>query len=287
MSRFPIHTWFRLPRLEESYRLLVPLGSLAALLACGYGGFRGTLFHFGVVTMVAAVMALRWKVLLFAVPSLMVVALLVAGQGRLFELPLAVQRTFSFLPGGKWSSVVVLSAESSNDFRGQIQRIYMDSYMDRHPWLGDGYKVDARSLLLDFDRRLLRGVGFFEGFINNKDFHIGWISLYDCVGIVGSAAFLFLAFGMGWLMWKDSKRIGWDRLEPVQIWVICLFASNISAFWMVFGAMFIMMPLISFMAAVTWIVFREMPQSVPSRKPEALRVPRTERLPQRLTPEPA
>jgi len=264
VSRFPINTWFRLPRMEEGWRLLIPAGSLFALLACAFSGFRSNLFNFAIITGLAALTALRWRLLVFAVPAVLTVAFLVVGQGRLFELPFQMQRALSFIPGGNYSNAAVLSADSSNYFRQAVAQVYLDSYFRSHPWFGDGYKVETVDAvtgpLADYSP---------NGFIRRKDFHIGWISLYDCVGRVGTVVMLFLLGQVIWVLWKDSRRIGWSRLEPVQVWVICFFGYHVASFWVVFGAMSQFLPVIGFATAMTWIVFREMPQAAPMPAPAA------------------
>jgi hypothetical protein len=276
VSRFPINTWFRLPRLEEGLRLLAPAGSLFALLACALSGFRTYLFEFGIITIVAALLALRWRMLVFVIPAALTLAFLVVGQGRLFDLPFQMQRTLSFIPGGNWGATERAHAESSNYFREAVAQTYMDVYARSHPWLGDGYKVYTAEAVSGPMADLSPG-----GFIRRKDFHIGWISLYDCVGLVGTAAMLFLLGQIIWVLWKDSRRIGWGRLEPVQIWVACFFGYHFASYWVIFGAMSLFLPVIGFSAAMTWIVFREMPQQVPTKAPMPAFAPKNS-LPVRL-----
>ena len=63
---------------------------------------------------------------------------------------------------------------------------------------GNGYDIDKK-VFDNYSDQLQRGGGVdpqyteAKTYIEGKIFHTGWISVYDCVGIVGTIAFVALA----------------------------------------------------------------------------------------------
>lgn len=245
-------------------RHLVLFLTAFALWATVFSGFRSQLFYWLAIMGVASLIFLQWRALaLYALLGLVMVFLALGNQS-LFQLPVSIERSLSFMTFGNWSAEAELSASSSDHFRDYIQEVYLASYAKESPWLGNGYKLaigDATSTLdLEVDNWTIG----YEGFVRRKDFHVGWISLYDCVGIVGSLAFLALIFATAHMIWKRGRQIGWRRLEPVQIWVITLLAYQVSGFFAVFGAMSNIMGFLGFGCALAWLVFKEMPAVEPA-----------------------
>ena len=128
--------------IRPSRWFVIPI-SILTLGGTIWGGFRGVLFNYVLITSICLFLRSRF-LLLVAIPFIAgLVALLVVGQGSLFDLPLTIQRTLSPFPG-KWDRGAVNSAESSNDFRSSIQKVYISEFMEKAGWLGEGYKFDAR-----------------------------------------------------------------------------------------------------------------------------------------------
>ncbi|MBI3878615.1 MAG: hypothetical protein HY301_00925 [Verrucomicrobia bacterium] len=239
---------------------LVLLLSFLALAGCGLSGFRSSIFHYAVVTVVAAVFCLRWRVLPFVAGLAGLMAMLIAGNGTWFELPDSMQRSLSFLPG-RWDPVVVSSAQASTDFRAQIQELYLEKYALLNPWLGSGYKMMTRDVGQFGDRPLGTSSEEMEGYIRSKDFHIGWISVYDTVGIVGGLAFLWLCIYLLGYLYKNTRRIGWNRLSSLQVWVSCYLVDTIVSFFTIFGSLAEVMPQLMFGAGLVVVAFEYLPAS--------------------------
>ena len=71
-------------------------------------------------------------------------ALLVVGHGRLYELPYSVQRGLSFLPG-KWERRLEAMG-FEDDFRAELHR-RAKLIIHEHPWVGrKGYAMDPREI---------------------------------------------------------------------------------------------------------------------------------------------
>ncbi len=273
VSRFPMNTWFNVRK------VWLPGLSLVALVLCVFSGFRNQIFHYVIITMVAAMLSLRWRALLILIPVVATLAFLVVGNGHWFDLPDSMQRSMSFLPGN-WDARAKMSAESSSTFRDDIRDIYMEKYARNSPWFGNGYKFATKESGTDLDPAFgVMGSVVIEMFIRNKDFHIGWISLYDSVGAVGFVAFLWLWYYILLYLRRHAARIGWDHLEPVQVWAICFLLDGIIGYFSVFGGLDAFMVQMMFGAGLAVVVFEQMPplrasEKVPVSSPAVAALPR-------------
>jgi hypothetical protein len=245
-------------------RHLVLFLTAFALWATVVSGFRSQLFYWLAIMGVASLIFLKWRALAFYALLGLVMVFLALGNQSLFQLPVSIERSLSFMTFGNWSTEAELSASSSNHFRDYIQEVYLASYAKESPWLGNGYKLAIGDATSTLDLEMNDWSIGYEGFVRRKDFHVGWISLYDCVGIVGSLAFLVLIVATAHMIWKHGRKVGWRNLEPVQVWVITLLAYQVIGFFVVFGAMSNIMGFLGFGCALAWLVFKEMPAPVPA-----------------------
>jgi hypothetical protein len=208
------------------------------------------LVGFATITLVGAWCYYSWRALIFPTIVLLVGFILIIGSMSnvihlpLNKLPMIAQRTMSFLPGD-WDEEAIESAKSSNDFRKGIQDVYIQEYLDKSPWIGNGFDINTKEFnnlnnLLDngdpgLDHEYLQSKAFIEG----KLFHTGWISVYDIVGIIGSVAFIVLGwneicvaahfvFGP-----KADRR---SPLFPLYVWMLCSVVNMMFSFFTVFGA---------------------------------------------------
>ena len=231
---FPPRDWLRPKRW-----FVVPL-SILSLGATVWSGFRSFLFNYFVFSFVA--LFLRSRFLLFFTIPLMagLIALLAVGQGSLFNLPLSIQRTLSPLPG-KWDRGAVNSAESSNDFRGNIQKIYKTDFMEKAGWLGEGYKFDAkymaaRSSDIGTMRMELSGDSQAKSYIISRDHHVGWVALHHVTGWVGFGAFVLLCLGSLSYVWRHVLKARLGDIPAEQVWSTALITQSVISFFAVFGS---------------------------------------------------
>jgi hypothetical protein len=243
LSYYPIGTWLRPERWW-----VAGLSSICIALVL-ITGFRNSLFSFAVMVMVASWCYYSWRALFL--PSAFVIMVLIffaASSNNLInlptdKLPLIVQRTLSFLPGD-WDEEALESAKSSNDFRQNMQDLYIKEYMDKSPLIGNGFSIDTK----EFNRLsdILKNGGGGEDdeyltartFIEGKMFHTGWLSVYDAVGIIGSIAFVVLAWNeirtLAHFMFgpKADRR---SSLFPIYVWLLCGILPSMIGFFTVFG----------------------------------------------------
>jgi len=239
---YPIGTWWR----PERWWVLGLF--FAALVLAVLTGFRSTLFGFFTVTFVGACCYYSWRAL-FAFGGLFIILamaqLLVAnGVLRIPEdkLPLIAQRSLSFMPGD-WDKQAVEGAEVSNGFRKNIQAVYIKEYLSKSPLFGNGYDIDKK-VFDNYSDQLQRGGGVdpqyteAKTYIEGKIFHTGWISVYDCVGIVGTIAFVALAWNetlmAGRFIFgpKSNRR---SSFFPLYVFILVNVVSSTIGFFAVFG----------------------------------------------------
>jgi hypothetical protein len=244
LCHYPIGTW-----LHPSRWWVAGLSLICGILVLA-SGYRNILVGFATITLVGAWCYYSWRALIFPTIVLLVGFILIIGSMSnvihlpLNKLPMIAQRTMSFLPGD-WDEEAIESAKSSNDFRKGIQDVYIQEYLDKSPWIGNGFDINTKEFnnlnnLLDngdpgLDHEYLQSKAFIEG----KLFHTGWISVYDIVGIIGSVAFIVLGwneicvaahfvFGP-----KADRR---SPLFPLYVWMLCSVVNMMFSFFTVFGA---------------------------------------------------
>ena len=237
---FPPRDWIRPSRL-----FVVPL-SMLCFAATIWSGFRSSVFNYIVFSTIA--LFLRSRFLLFlAIPFLAVfIALLVVGQGSLFNLPFSMQRALSPFPG-KWSRDALSSTKSSNDFRSSIQKVYKTDFMEKAGWLGEGYKFDAKYMMAresDIATKQMEksGEAQSKSFIIARDHHVGWVALHHVTGWVGFGAFVLLCLGSLFYVWRNVLQPHLGDIPPEQVWSTALITQNIGSFFIVFGSIHNFMP---------------------------------------------
>jgi hypothetical protein len=258
---FPPRDWIRPSRF-----FVIPV-SILTLLGTIWGGFRGHLFNY--LAGVSVALFLRARFLLFlGIPfAAGIITLLVLGQGSLFDLPLTIQRTLSSFPG-KWDRKSLGDAESSNEFRSNIQKVYTADFMEKAGWLGDGYKFDAKymeSRSQDIGTRQIErsGEAHTRGFIIVRDHHVGWVTLHHVTGWIGFGAFVLLCLGSLFYIWRHVLQPHLGDIPPEQVWATALITESISSFFISFGAIQIFMPPFCVFLAIAIQSFRM--RSVPVR----------------------
>lgn len=236
VAYYPFYTWWRPQRW---WMAVAALGCIALVIM---GGFRSVLAVFGLALLLATWCHLGWRTLA-AIPAIFLgIFLLISAQdSHYIHLPDAAQRTLSFLPGN-WDPEVMSTAKSSNHFRAKIIETYMREEAHKSPWFGNGVSFD----IADFDLYTYLALtqetdeGYYQSkeFIVSKQFHTGWVSLYDSVGLVGFVTFLFFSGSMIWVTGRMIFRKGVDHrspLFPMKIWMFTNISASFVGYFTVFG----------------------------------------------------
>jgi hypothetical protein len=243
LCRYPMGTWMRPNRWW-----IIAVTLFCAMLAVATG-FRNVLFAYGVGLMLANLCYYSWRSIFLPIGAGAALAVLITASSNkiiplpLNKLPMTAQRSMSFLPGD-WDPEAIQSADASNDFRRNIKDVYIKEYLTRSPLFGIGFNIDSKTfdslsdgLLKGYwgkDSAYIQAKAFIEG----QQYHTGWISLYDTVGIVGSIAFLALAASEIWMVSgfifgpKADRR---SSLFPLYVWMFINLTSMMIGFFTVFG----------------------------------------------------
>jgi hypothetical protein len=237
LSYYPIYSWWR------PERWWVAILSVVCFWLVAHGGFRSGMAVYGVSFLLGTWCYCSWRALiLLPVCALALFGLEVVQSNNLVSLPLATQRSLAFLPGS-WAKEVTDSAVSSNEFRDDLQRVYVQEYLKKSPLLGNGFTIDLDQLdkIRDAERTNFSEDGYYSSkfFIESKLFHIGWISVYDAVGLVGSLAFVLLGLSISYLSGRFIFAPGRERrspLLPLRVWIFCNVTKDMIGYFTVFGA---------------------------------------------------
>jgi len=251
---FPPRDWIR-----PSRWFVVPL-SILTLVGTIWGGFRSALFNYFVLNSTALFLRARFVFFLGLTAFAGFIALLVFGQGSLFNLPLTIQRTLSPFPG-KWNREAVMAVESSNDFRSSIQKVYKSDFMEKAGWLGEGYKFDAKYMAdrsSDIGTRQMEqsGEAQAKSFIISRDHHVGWVALHHVTGWFGLGTFVLMCLGALFYVWRHVLRPQSGDIPPEQVWSTALITQFVFGFFIVYGAIQNFIPPFCVFLAVAFQSFR-------------------------------
>lgn len=141
-------------------------------------------------------------------------SVMIMGQGRIFNLPLPMQRALSFVPGN-WEYEAVFEAEKSTEWRHNIWRTVWTSG-DRYIsdwWFGDGFGMTKfqfqESLRCDSSEALMICGGY----------HSLPLSAIRTVGYVGFVIFCVLLFSAAYYAWQLLRRTTGTAFFPLALFV--------------------------------------------------------------------
>lgn len=233
-SYYPVWTLFS--PLYFGRFLLMLLAMTFTLLS----GFRSALAQIFLLFVIVSYLRGRLRQLLLGFGLVApIIAMLVFGQGRIFDLPRNLQRALCFMPG-KWDEDVVAAAEGSIIWRKEMWKDAFETnlYIQDKVW-GDGFGVELRALL-DVNTAISRGIGTriaAEGQAIMGGFHHGPLSTIRVVGYVGLVFyFVLLALSMR-AAWKLARQTHGSPYYPISIW-LCLSTTIPTLLFLVGGGVY-------------------------------------------------
>ena len=252
ISYYPLFTWWRPSRWWVA---LLGLGCCALVVM---GGYRSAFVVFGFTILVGSWCYYSWRSFILLPPAVLAIFLATAAQdSHLVHLPLSAQRSLAFLPGD-WDVEVMDNTLASNDFRQKIQHVYLQEDAAKSPFLGNGtsYDSDTFERFNDLAKTHETPDGYYQTkiFVTGKMFHIGWISVYDAVGLVGSAAFVFFLLSFVWVSGRMVFRASADRkspLFPLKVWMLCNTLPAVVGYFTVYGDLKLTFPVFCYYA-ILW-----------------------------------
>ena len=202
------------------------LGFAAILLS----GFRNRLAAALAYMALAAWLQRGWReVALGGTIGAAFLGLLVFGQGRLYDLPLPVQRALGSLPG-QWADVVREEVQSSNSRWDWWERVVAEGTI-RNWWIGDGFGFH------ETDYNLMKGgrMSFEEGATLTGALHSGPLTTIRYAGLVGLVLFYALMITAAVSAVKCVRRCRGTPLLPVAIFLAVQLIWEPLAFTFIFG----------------------------------------------------
>lgn len=149
-----------------------------------------------------------------------IVGFLAIGQGRLWNLPYSVQRSFSFLPA-KWTDPRVLNAGFNDDFRAEMRK-FARAEISRNPLTGrGGFAIDSEALRWLYFTRINRGVG--SGHSLTGNWHNVWLGFAADFGIplsIAWAVFIGVFLVYGYRMFHDFTPGSWAQSAYLYLYLL-------------------------------------------------------------------
>lgn len=213
-------------------RFLLLLFSTACILLSGFrSAFIGTIAYFAISSYLRS----GWdEIVRLGIIALLGLGIVVAGQGRLYDLPLAAQRALSFLPGA-WSYTARESASASSEWRFEMWRIMLqgNKYV-QSKWFGDGFGISKRDMAaMAYANQM--GTGGQETMLILGAVHNGPLSTVRFVGYVGLVLYLVVLVLIARFAWQLARRSQGTPYLPLAFFVAIPLVYEPFNFVFIFG----------------------------------------------------
>ena len=130
-----------------------------------------------------------------------VLAIVVVGHGSVWNLPFAVQRPLSVLPG-RWDPRLERYG-FRDDFRAELRRIARE-HIDASPWFGDGgFSLDANMMMWSHAESYTDS---FFGHVVARNWHNVWLGMAADFGIPLSVAWALFTAGILWFGYRNYPK---------------------------------------------------------------------------------
>jgi O-antigen ligase len=199
-------------------------------------GFRTALFAAVLYGLMASYFRRQYQhVLVMGFICISFAAILAIGNGRVFDLPLNVQRSLSFLPGN-WAPKALGDAQGSTEWRVEMWRNVWPQ-VPRYLFKGKGYALDPQELYMAAQASVRGMSGSGEASAFAGDYHNGALSVLIPFGLYGAAAFLWLLLAGLRLLYRNY-RYSDAELRPINTFLLAYYATQCVFFFLVFGALY-------------------------------------------------
>jgi O-antigen ligase len=210
--------------------LLLLLVIFASLLS----GFRGQLGFFVILFVVQFIVEGLWKTAFL--PAAVLLAAVSLTPVLLFanKMPLAVQRTFAFLPVNIEPQVRDEAADSIQWRLDMWHEVWPE--VPKYLLIGKGYAIDPLELYLTSEAIRMGIYSSYEDSVLAGDYHNGALSVLMPFGIFGAIGFLWL-LGAGIKVLYLNRRYGDPQLKSINTLFLSYFITQCIMFFFVFGAL--------------------------------------------------
>lgn len=218
--------------LSKPWRLMVFIGAVG--LGC-LGGFRSMLIIMAMTVVGMVYLERMWQSRSFWVLLMGGIAAGIILIGAADKLPLAVQRTLSFLPI-EISPLARYEADASTEWRVQMWK-EVAKQVPSYLLAGKGYLLTTTDLYIVTESNARGFTANWEGSAIAGDYHSGPLSLVIPFGIWGVLAF-------GWLLYAGTRylskvyRDSSPELLLINRFLLVFFLVRFVFFFFVFGAFY-------------------------------------------------
>jgi hypothetical protein len=216
---------------------------LVGLLLTAASGFRNYLVRLPLAIFAALYTTARSASFLLVFVGLFSVSGLVLLQGRVFDLPIAMQRALSFLPG-EWDAKAIDEAKSSSQWREKMKTLFYKEYFQKAPLVGLGYHYDKELAKRDADAYLAIAAQRAEvgdeyadvrRFIEQRQPHEGPLHALLVSGVLGAFFFCAFCFGVIFYSLRSIQSTPTKEITPIQVWSFALILPQLFSFLFLFG----------------------------------------------------
>lgn len=217
--------WFYQP-----WRILLFLAMIWISLM---GGYRSTAVTLGLAFLFHFYLEGMFRSHLLPVFTLCGILTLAVTLPMVHKMPIAVQRSLSFLPV-EVDPAAREAADASSEWRLRIWRTVLPT-VPQYLLLGKGYAISASDLIMANDTQGRGAAGDSETSILAGDYHNGPLSLIIPLGIFGVIGFLWFLYA-GFKVLLNNYRYGDPALRQVNIFLLSYFLARLFYFTFIFGA---------------------------------------------------
>ena len=216
---------------------------LVGLLLTAASGFRSYLVRLPLAIFSALYTTARSASFLLVLVGFFSVSGLVLLQGRVFDLPIAMQRALSFLPG-EWDAKAVDEAKSSSQWREKMKALFYKEYFQKAPLVGLGYHYNANLAKTETDVYLAMVARQGEAgdeyadvrrFIEMRQPHEGPLHALLVSGVLGAFFFCAFCFGVIFYCLRSIQSTPPKEITPIQVWSFALLLPQLFSFLFLFG----------------------------------------------------
>lgn len=199
------------------------VGAVLILLA----GYRGYILRLALGTLLACFYRSKQTFIISVFGGALLIGSLIYTQNYVTSLPLPVQRSLSFLPGGDWDWRTKETADRGIGWREEIRRIYFNQIFPDSWLFGRGQtqagEVETMAWMLK-DPRFET-----EYYVLSQSYHSGLVSSLDFVGLLGTVLLaLVMLRGCANCYWIGKHS---NHIKQWHFWVVLYYLSALPGFW--------------------------------------------------------
>ena len=217
------------------------------LLLCVLSGYRSAVLVAAIVVSVAAIRDFGAAAIFMLMPVTLALALVAVLHLAGVQLPAAVQRGLTMVPGVDWDEAAAVDANNSLEFREQVREVWIKQQFVKHPLLGRGFGLHPEDMMATmpyisdeiggYSETMLSLSKYSrdEAFVVSGNLHLGFFSAIDRFGLIGAICFVSWTLVALRRMFAELVSSRTRAMNPALQWLALYIISFTVAF--PFGAL--------------------------------------------------